>query len=42
MQALLAALKETTAAELATILKLNSHGIMKYPPQAEGVYNMDG
>lgn len=31
MQALLEALKETTAAELATILKLNSYGIMKYP-----------
>lgn len=31
MQALLAALKETTAAELATILKLNSYEIMKYP-----------
>lgn len=30
-QALLAALKETTAAELATILKLNSYEIMKYP-----------
>ena len=31
MQALLAALKETTATELATILKLNSYEIMKYP-----------
>lgn len=31
MQALLTALKETTAAELATILKLNSYEIMKYP-----------
>ena len=31
MQALLAALKETTAAELATILKSNSYKIMKYP-----------
>lgn len=30
MQALLAALKETTASELASILKMNSHGIMKY------------
>lgn len=30
MQALLAALKETTATELATILKLNSYEIMKY------------
>ncbi len=31
MQALFAALKETTAAELATILKLNNYEIMKYP-----------
>ena len=31
MQALLTVLKETTAAELATILKLNSYEIMKYP-----------
>lgn len=31
MQALLAALKETTASELKTILKLNSCEIMKYP-----------
>ena len=31
MQALLAALKETTVTELATILKLNSYEIMKYP-----------
>lgn len=31
MQALLVALKETTVAELATILKLNSYEIRKYP-----------
>nr|DAZ31807.1 MAG TPA: hypothetical protein [Caudoviricetes sp.] len=31
MQALLTALKETTAAELKTILKMNSYEIMKYP-----------
>ena len=30
MQALLAALKETTATELASILKMNSYEIMKY------------
>lgn len=30
MQALLAALKEVTAAELKTILKMNSYEIMKY------------
>lgn len=31
MQALLAALKETTASELASILKMDSYGIMNYP-----------
>lgn len=31
MQALLAALREVTAAELAAILKMNSYEIMKYP-----------
>lgn len=30
MQALLSALKETTASELKTILKMNSYEIMKY------------
>ena len=35
MQALLAALKETTAAELATILKLNSYEILKYPVKSK-------
>ena len=35
MQALLAALKETTAAELVTILKLNSYEIMKYPLESK-------
>ena len=30
MQALLAVLKETTAAELKTVLKMNSYEIMKY------------
>ena len=35
MQALLAALKETTAAELATILKLNSYEIVKYPVKSK-------
>lgn len=31
MQALFAALKETTVSELASILKMHSYGIMKYP-----------
>ena len=35
MQALLAALKETTAAELAAILKMNSYEIMKYPVKSK-------
>ena len=35
MQALLTVLKETTAAELATILKLNSYEIMKYPLESK-------
>ena len=35
MQALLAALKETTAAELATILKMDSDEIMKYPVKSK-------
>ena len=35
MQALLAALKETTASELASILKMNSYGIMKYPVKSK-------
>lgn len=35
MQALLAALKETTASELASILKMNSYGIMKYPHESK-------
>ena len=35
MQALLAALKETTATELASILKMNSYGIMKYPDKSK-------
>ena len=35
MQALLAALKETTASELASILKMNSYGIMKYPHKSK-------
>ena len=35
MQALLAALKETTASELASILKMNSYGIMKYPDKSK-------
>lgn len=35
MQALLAALKETTAAELASILKMNSYEIMKYPVKSK-------
>lgn len=35
MQALLAALKETTVSELAGILKMDSHGIMKYPDNSK-------
>ncbi len=35
MQALLAALKETTAAEMATILKLISYEIMRYPRKSK-------
>lgn len=35
MQALLAALKETTASELKTILKMNSYEIMKYPVKSK-------
>lgn len=35
MQALLAALKETTVSELASILKMNSHGIMEYPVESK-------
>ena len=35
MQALLAALKETTVSELASILKMNSYGIMKYPVKSK-------
>ena len=35
MQALLAALKETTAAELASILKMDSYGILKYPVKSK-------
>lgn len=35
MQALLAALKETTAAELASILKMDSYGVMKYPDKSK-------
>lgn len=35
MQALLAALKETTVTELETILKMNSYGIMKYPDKSK-------
>ena len=35
MQALLAALKETTLSELASILKMNSYGIMKYPDKSK-------
>jgi len=35
MQALLAALKETTASELETILKMNSYEIMKYPVKSK-------
>lgn len=35
MQALLAALKETTASELASILKMDSHGIRRYPGKSK-------
>ena len=35
MQALLAALKETTLAELESILKMDSYGIMKYPDKSK-------
>lgn len=35
MQALLTALKETTAAELKAILKINSYEIMKYPLESK-------
>ena len=35
MQALLAALKETTAFELKTILKMTSFEIMKYPAKSK-------
>lgn len=35
MQALLAALKETTASELKTILKMNSYEIIKYPVKSK-------
>ena len=35
MQALLAALKETTVSELASILKMNSDEIMKYPDKSK-------
>ena len=35
MQALLAALKETTAAELASILKMNSYEITRYPTKSK-------
>ena len=35
MQALLAALKETTAAELASILKMNSYGILECPDKSK-------
>lgn len=35
MQALLATLKETTASELASILKMHSDGIMKYPRKSK-------
>ena len=35
MQALLGALKETTAAELTSILKMNSYGIIKYPVKSK-------
>lgn len=35
MQALLAALKETTASELAGILKMDSYGIRRYPNKSK-------
>lgn len=35
MQALLSVLKETTASELKTILKMNSYEIMKYPVKSK-------
>ena len=35
MQALLTALKETTASELAAILKMNSYEVMKYPVKSK-------
>lgn len=35
MQALLAALKETTAFELKTVLKMTSFDIMKYPAKSK-------
>lgn len=35
MQALLAALKDTTVSELAGILKMDSYGIMKYPVKSK-------
>lgn len=35
MQALLAALKETTAAELVSIRKMDRYGIMKYPVKSK-------
>lgn len=35
MQALLAALKETTAAELKAILEMDSRGIVKYPVKSK-------
>lgn len=35
MQALLAALKETTVSELARILKMDSDGIMEYPDKSK-------
>lgn len=35
MQALLSALKETTASELKTILKMNSYEIMKCPVESK-------
>ena len=35
MQALLAALKETTLSELASILKMNSYGILEYPDKSK-------
>lgn len=35
MQALFAALKETTAAELASILKMNSYEITRYPTKSK-------